>query len=75
MNSFASLVELIQAMTHKLKCDTIQNLNTKNTRKKIVKIEIIIMVVTQNVKILKDCIKVQEKKRKSLSCVHVRHKM
>ena len=37
---------------------------TLNTRKKIVKIEIIIMVVTQNVKILKDCIKVQEKKKK-----------
>ena len=25
MNSFASSVELIQAMTYKLKCDTIQN--------------------------------------------------
>ena len=37
---------------------------TGNTRKKIVKIEIIIIVVTQNVKILKDCIKVQEKKKK-----------
>ena len=95
MNSFASLVELIQTMTYKLKCDTIQNFEKKltynfkmlktwnntcmsttlNTRKKIETIEIIIMVVTQNVKILKDCIKVQGKKRKSLSCVHVCHKM
>ena len=68
VNSFASSVELIQAMTYKLKCDTIQNFEiltynfrmrepwnntcastTLNTRKKIVKIEIITMVITQNV--------------------------
>ena len=68
VNSFASSVELIQAMTYKLKRDTIQNLEkvtynfkmretwnntcastTLNTRKKIVKIEIITMVITQNV--------------------------
>ena len=68
VNSFASSVELIQAMTYKLKRDTIQNFEkltfnfkmretwdntcastTLNTRKKIVKIEIITMVITQNV--------------------------
>ena len=68
VNSFASSVELIQAMTYKLKRDTIQNFEklmynfkmretwnytcvstTLNTRKKIVKIEIIAMVITQNV--------------------------
>ena len=68
VNSFASSVELIQAMTYKLKRDTIQNFEkiaynfkmretwnntcprtTLNTRKKIVKIEITIMVITQNV--------------------------
>ena len=68
MNSFASSVELIQAMTYNLKRDTIQNFEklmynfkihetwnntcastTHNTRKKIVKIEIIAMVITQNV--------------------------
>ena len=68
VNSFASSVELIQAMTYKLKRDTIQNVEkltynfkmhktwnntcastTLNTRKKIVKIEIITMVITQNV--------------------------
>ena len=68
MNSFASSVELIQAMTYKLKRDTIQNFEkltynfkmretwnntcgstTLNTRKKIVKIEIITMVITQKV--------------------------
>ena len=67
VNSFASSVELIQAMTYKLKRDTIQNFEkltnnfkmrktwnntcastTLNTRKKIVKIEIITMVITQN---------------------------
>ena len=67
VNSFASSVELIQAMTYKLKHDTIQNFEkltynfkmretwnntwastTLNTRKKIVKIEIITMVITQN---------------------------
>ena len=68
VNSFASSVELIQAMTYKLKRDTIQTFEkltynfkmretwnntcastTLNTRKKIVKIEIITMVITQNV--------------------------
>ena len=68
MNSFVSSVELIQAMTYKLKRDTNQNFEkltynfkiretwndtcasaTLNTRKKIVKIEIITMVITQNV--------------------------
>ena len=68
VNSFASSVELIQAMTYKLKRDTIQNFEkitynfklretwnntcartTLNTRKEIVKIEITIMVITQNV--------------------------
>ena len=68
VNSFASSVELIQAMTYKLKRDTIQNFEkltynfkmretwnntcastTLNTRKKIVKIKIITMVITQNV--------------------------
>ena len=68
MNSFVSSVELIQAMTYKLKRDTNQNFekltcNFKmretwnntcastilNTRKKIVKIKIITMVITQNV--------------------------
>ena len=68
MNSFASSVELIQAMTYKLKRDTIQNFKkltysfkmretwnntcasaTLNTKKKIIKIEIITMVITQNV--------------------------
>ena len=68
VNSFASSVELIQAMTYKLKRDTIQNFEkitynfkmretwnntcawtTLNTRKKIVKLEITIMVITQNV--------------------------
>ena len=68
VNSFVSLVELMQAMTYKLKRDTIQNFQkstytfkmretwnntfastTLNTRKKIVKIEIITMVITQNV--------------------------
>ena len=64
MNSFVSSVELIQAMTYKLKRDTIQNFEkltfnfkmretwdntcastTLNTRKKIVKIEIIAMIL------------------------------
>ena len=68
VNSFVSSVELIQAMTYKLKRDTNQNFEkltynfkmretwnntcastTLNTRKKIVKIEIITMVITQNV--------------------------
>ena len=68
MNSFVSSVELIQAMTYKLKRDTNQNFEkltynfkmretwnntcastTLNIRKKIVKIEIITMVTTQNV--------------------------
>ena len=68
VNSFVSSVELIKAMTYKLKCDTNQNFEklmynfkmretwnntcastTLNTRKKIVKIEIITMVITQNV--------------------------
>ena len=68
VNSFASWVELIQAMTYKLKRDTIQNFEkltynfkmretwnntcasaTLDTRKKIVKIEIFTMVITQNV--------------------------
>ena len=68
MNSFVSSVELIQAMTYKLKRDTNQNFEkltynfkmretwkitcastTLNTRKKIIKIEIITMVITQNV--------------------------
>ena len=68
MNSFVSSVELIQAMTYKLKRDTNQNFEkltynfkmretwnntcastTLNIRKKIVKIEIITMVITQNV--------------------------
>ena len=68
MNSFVSSVELIQAMTYKLKRDTNQNFEkltynfkmretcnntcastTLNTRKKIVKIEIITMAITQNV--------------------------
>ena len=68
VNSFASSVELIQAMTYKFKRDTIPNFEkltynfqmgetwnntcastTLNTRKKIIKIEIITMVITQNV--------------------------
>ena len=68
VNSFASSVELIQAMTYKLKRNTIQNFKkltynfkmletwnntcastTLNTRKKLIKIEIITMVITQNV--------------------------
>ena len=68
VNSFVSSVELIQAMTYKLKRDTNQNFEkltynfkmretwkitcastTLNTRKKIIKIEIITMVITQNV--------------------------
>ena len=68
VNSFVSSVELIQAMTYKLKRDTNQNFEkltynfkmretwnntcastTLNTRKKIVKIEIITMAITQNV--------------------------
>ena len=68
VNSFVSSVELIQAMTYKLKRDTNQNFEkltynfkmretwnntcastTLNIRKKIVKIEIITMVITQNV--------------------------
>ena len=63
-----SSVELIQAMTYKLKRNTIQNFKkltynfkmletwnntcastTLNTRKKLIKIEIITMVITQNV--------------------------
>ena len=66
MNSFASSVELIQAMTYESKRDINQNFEklmynfkmretwnntcastTLNTRKKIVKIEIITMVITQ----------------------------
>ena len=66
--SFVGSVELIQAMTYKLKRDTNQNFEkltynfkmretwnnpcastTLNTRKKIVKIEIITMAITQNV--------------------------
>ena len=68
VNSFVSSVELIQAMTYKLKRDTNQNFEkltynfkmretwnntcastTLNTRKKIIKIEIITMVITRNV--------------------------
>ena len=68
VNSFASSVELIQAMTYKLKRNTIRNFKkltynfkmletwnntcastTLNTRKKLIKIEIITMVITQNV--------------------------
>ena len=68
VNSFVSSVELIQAMTYKLKRDTNQNFEnltynfkmretwnntcvstTLNTRKKIVKTEIITVVITQNV--------------------------
>ena len=68
VNSFVSSVELIQAMTYKLKRDTNQNFEkltynfkmretwnntcastTLNTRKKLIKIEIITMVITQNV--------------------------
>ena len=68
VNSFASSVELIQAMTYKLKRNTIQNFKkltynfkmletwnntcastTLNTRKKLIKIEIITMVITKNV--------------------------
>ena len=68
VNSFVSSIELIRAMTYKLKRDTNQNFvkltynfkmretwnnicpsTTLNTRKKIVKIEIITMVITQNV--------------------------
>ena len=66
MNSFASSVELIQAMTYESKRDINQNFEklmynfkmretwnntcarkTLNTRTKIVKIEIITMVITQ----------------------------
>ena len=65
VNLFASLVELIQAMTYKLKRDKIQNFEklthnfkmretwnntcastTLNTRKKIVKLETITMVIS-----------------------------
>ena len=65
VNSFVSSVELIQAMTYKLKRDTNQNFEkltynfkmretwnitcASTTRKKIVKIETITMVITQNV--------------------------
>ena len=69
VNSFASSVEVIQAMTYKLKRDTIQNFEkltynfkmretwnstcsstTLNTKKKIVKIEITTMVISQIIK-------------------------
>ena len=68
VNSFASSVELIQAMTYESKRDINQNFEklmynfkmretwnntcastTLNTRKEIVKIEIITMLITQNV--------------------------
>ena len=65
VNSFVSSVELIQAMTYKLKRDTNQNFEkltynfkmretwnitcASTTRKKIIKIETITMVITQNV--------------------------